>query len=102
MTNYFKVCLTSKKGKISKRTAKDKAEVMKILEQAKKEGFLSYTVSKRIKPKTDVPIGAGSFYRECSVKFVEDLEVDWRVVGGNVVNWDKYQNAQKSKKGEDR
>ncbi len=31
MTSYFKVYLTSKKGKISKRIAKDKAEVMIIL-----------------------------------------------------------------------
>lgn len=94
MTSYFKVYLTSKNRKVSKRIAKDKTEVMRILEQAKKEGFLSYTVSKRIKPKTDVAIGAGAFYRECSVKFVEDLEVDWRVVGQNVVDWDKYKKAK--------
>lgn len=100
MTSYFKVYLTSKTGKISKRIAKDKAEVMRILEQAKKEGFLSYTVSKRIKPKTDVAIGTGAFYKECSVRFVENLDIDWRVVGQNVVDWDKYQDAQKSKKGE--
>lgn len=102
MTSYFKVYLTSKTGKVSKRIAKDKAEVMRILEQAKKEGFVSYTVSKRIKPKTDVVIGTGAFYRECKVRFVENLDIDWRVVGSNVVNWDKYQDAQKSKKGEDR
>ena len=102
MTSYFKVYLTSKTGKISKRIAKDKTEVMRILEQAKKEGFVSYTVSKRIKPKTDVAIGTGAFYKECTVRFVESLDIDWRVVGQNVVNWDKYQNAQKSKKGEGR
>lgn len=99
MTSYFKVYLTSKKGKISKRIAKDKAEVMRILEQAKKEGFLSYTVSKRIKPKTDVAIGTGAFYKECTVRFVENLDIDWRIVGGNVVNWDKY---KKAKEGEER
>lgn len=99
MTSYFKVYLTSKTGKISKRIAKDKAEVMRILEQAKKEGFVSYTVSKRIKPKTDVTIGYGAFYKECKVRFVENLDVDWRVVGQNVVDWDKY---KKAKEGEEK
>lgn len=94
MTQYFKVYLTSRTGKISKRIAKDKAEVMEILKKAKKEGFLSYTVSKRIKPKTDVAIGYGAFYKECKVRFVENLEVDWRVVGQNVVDWNKYKKAK--------
>lgn len=94
MTQYFKVYLTSKTGKILKRTAKDKAEVMEILKKAKKEGFLSYTVSKRIKPKTDVAIGYGAFYKECKVTFVDRLDVDWRVVGQNVVDWDKYKKAK--------
>ena len=39
MTQYFKVYLTSKTGKISKRTAKDKAKVMEILKKAKKKAF---------------------------------------------------------------
>lgn len=99
MTQYFKVYLTSRTGKISKRIAKDKAEVMEILKKAKKEGFLEYSVVKRIKPNTDIPIGGGTFYTECRVTFVENLEVDWRVVGQNVVNWDKY---KKAKEGEER
>lgn len=99
MTQYFKVYLTSRTGKISKRTAKDKAEVMEILKQARKEGFIDYSVVKRIKPKTDVAIGYGAFYKECKVRFVENLDVDWRVVGQNVVNWDKY---KKAKEGENR
>ena len=99
MTNYFKVYLTSKTGKVSKRIAKDKAEVMEILKQAKKEGFIDYSVVKRIKPNTDIPIGSGTFYTECRVTFVENLEVDWRVVGQNVVNWDKY---KKAKEGEEK
>ena len=99
MTQYFKVYLTSKTGKISKRIAKDKAEVMEILKKAKKEGFLEYSVVKRIKPNTDIPIGSGTFYTECRVTFVENLEVDWRVVGQNVVNWDKY---KKAKEGEEK
>lgn len=99
MTQYFKVYLTSRTGKISKRIAKDKAEVMEILKKAKKEGFLEYSVVKRIKPNTDIPIGSGTFYTECRVTFVENLEVDWRVVGQNVVNWDKY---KKAKEGEEK
>lgn len=99
MTNYFKVYLTSKTGKVSKRIAKDKAEVMEILKQAKKEGFIDYSVVKRIKPKTDVAIGYGAFYKECKVTFVDRLDVDWRVVGQNVVNWDKY---KKAKEGEEK
>lgn len=94
MTQYFKVYLTSKTGKISKRIAKDKAEVMEILKKAKKEGFLEYSVVKRIKPNTDIPIGSGAFYTECRVTFVENLEVDWRVVGQNVVDWNKYKKYQ--------
>ena len=99
MTQYFKVYLTSRTGKISKRTAKDKAEVMEILKKAKKEGFLEYSVVKRIKPNTDIPIGSGTFYTECRVTFVENLEVDWRVVGQNVVDWDKF---KKHLEGEER
>lgn len=99
MTQYFKVYLTSKTGKISKRIAKDKTEVMEILKKAKKEGFLEYSVVKRIKPNTDIPIGSGTFYTECRVTFVENLEVDWRVVGQNVVNWDKF---KKHLEGEER
>ncbi len=90
MTQYFKVYLTSKTGKTSKRIAKDKAEVMEILKKAKKEGFLEYSVVKRIKPNTDIPIGSGTFYTECRVTFVENLEVDWRIVGQNVVDWNKF------------
>ena len=99
MTQYFKVYLTSRTGKISKRTAKDKAEVMEILKKAKKEGFLEYSVIKRIKPNTDIPIGSGAFYKECKVTFVDRLEVDWRVVGQNVVDWDKF---KKHLEGEER
>jgi hypothetical protein len=99
MTQYFKIYLTSRTGKISKRIAKDKTEVMDILKKAKKEGFLEYSVVKRIKPNTDIPIGSGTFYTECRVTFVENLEVDWRVVGQNVVDWDKF---KKHLEGEER
>ena len=99
MTNYFKIYLTSKTGKVSKRIAKDKAEVMEILKQARKEGFIDYSVVKRIKPRTDIAIGYGAFYKECKVTFVDRLDVDWRVVGENVVDWNKY---KKAKEGEEK
>lgn len=98
MTNYFKVYLTSTKGRQCV-VAKNKAEVIKILNQANKEGFMSYLIIKRIKPSTDVPIARGNFNKECKVVYVDGLDTDWRVVGANVVNWDKY---KKAKEGEER
>ena len=93
MTNYFKVYLTSKKSRQC-MIAKNKAEVIKILNQAKKEGYMSYLIIKRIKPSTDVPIARGDFSKECKVVYVDGLDTDWRVVGANVVNWDKYKKAK--------
>ena len=98
MTNYFKVYLTSKKSR-QKVIAKNKAEVIKILNQAKKEGYMSYLIIKRIKPSTDVPIARGDFSKECKVVYVDGLDTDWRIVGANVVDWDKY---KKAKEGEER
>ena len=40
MTNYFKVYLTSKDGRQCV-VAKNKAEVINVLNNAKKEGFMS-------------------------------------------------------------
>ncbi len=97
MTNYFKVYLGSKNG-ITKKIAKNKAEVMEILEQSKKEGYMNYTVIKRIKPNTDVPIGYGSFTKECKVSFVDNLETDWRVVGTNVVDYKKYKEIEEEER----
>ena len=98
MTNYFKVYLKSKQGH-QKVIAKNKAEVIRILNQANKEGFMSYLIIKRIKPNTDVPIARGNFSKECKVVYVDGLDTDWRIVGQNVVNWDKY---KKAKEGEER
>lgn len=93
MTNYFKVYLTSKKSRQCV-IAKNKAQVINILNQANKEGFMSYLIIKRIKPNTDVPIARGDFSKECKVVYVDGLDTDWRVVGANVVNWDKYKKAK--------
>jgi len=98
MTNYFKVYLTSKNGRQCV-VAKNKAEVIKILNQAKKEGYMSYLIIKRIKPSTDIPIARGDFSKECKVTYVDGLDTDWRVVGANVVDFDKY---KKAKEGEER
>ena len=92
MTNYFKVYLTSTKGRLCV-VAKNKAGVINVLNNANKEGFMSYLIIKRIKD-TDVSIARGNFSKECKVKYVDGLDTDWRIVGGNVVNWDKYKKAK--------
>ena len=97
MTNYFKVYLTSEKGRI-KVIAKNKAEVIKILNQANKEGFMSYLIVKRIKPPTDVTIARGNFNKECKVTYVDGLDTDWRVVGANVVNYSKYKENEEEER----
>lgn len=97
MTNYFKVYLTSKNGRQCV-VEKNKAGVINVLNNANKEGFISYLIIKRIKD-TDVPIARGTFSKECKVKYVDGLDTDWRIVGNMVVNWDKY---KKEKEGEER
>lgn len=97
MTNYYKVYLTSTKGRQCV-IAKNKAGVINVLNNAIKEHYLSYTIVKRIKG-TDIPISRGNLYKECKVKYVDGLDTDWRIVGQNVVNWDKY---KKVKEGEER
>lgn len=91
MTNYYKVYLTSTKGRQCV-VAKNKAGVINVLNNAIKEHYLSYLIIKCIKG-TDVPISRGNLYKECKVKYVDGLDTDWRIVGGNVVNWDKYKKA---------
>ena len=56
--------------------------------------FIYFYIIKRIKPSTDVPIARGDFSKECKVVYVDGLDTDWRVVGANVVNWDKYKKAK--------
>ena len=93
MTNYFKVYLRSTKG-TTKYVLKKKSEVIDLIQKANKAGYLSYLIIKRIKPSTDVPIARGDFDKECKVIYVDGLDTDWRVVGANVVNWDKYKKAK--------
>lgn len=92
MTNYFKVYLTSSKGRLCV-VAKNKIGVINVLNNANKEGYISYLIIKCIKGNTDIPIARGNFSKECKIKYVEGLDTDWRIVGANVVNWDKYKKA---------
>ena len=93
MTNYFKVYLTSKNGRQCV-VAKNKIGVINVLNNAIKEHYLSYLIIKCIKGNTDIPIARGDFSKECKVVYVDGLDTDWRVVGANVVNWDKYKKAK--------
>ena len=97
MTNYFKVYLTSKNGRQCV-VARNKAGVINVLNNANKEGFISYLIIKRIKGNTDVPIGRGNFSKECKVTYVDGLDTDWRVVGANVVNYSKYKENEEEER----
>lgn len=92
MTNYFKIYLTSTKGKQCV-VARNKAGVLNVLNNAQREGFRSYLIIKRVKD-TDIPIARGDFSKECKVKYVDELDTDWRIVGANLVDWDKYKKAK--------
>lgn len=93
MTNYYKVYLRNNKGTES-YVLKKKIEVVNLLNKANKQGYISYIIIKRLKQGTDVPITRGNFSKECKVVYVDGLDTDWRVVGANVVNWDKYKKAK--------
>ena len=93
MTNYYKVYLKSNQG-YQKQIAKDKAGVINILNQAKKEGFKSYLIIRTIKSNTDIPIARGEFCKECKIKYIDELDTDWRIVGSRVVDWNKYKKAK--------
>lgn len=101
MTNYFKVYLKSKSN-VEAFTFKKKEDVVNLLNKANKQGYESYIIIKRLKQGTDLPIARGTFSTECEVVYVDGLDTDWRVVGHNVVLWDKYKEEQKSDKGENR
>lgn len=95
MTNYFKVYLKPRKGNWRKEVAKTPEEVRKILRKASSMNYEKYTIIKRIKERTDVPIASGYFSKECQVVEVEDLDVDYRIVGHQVVIYDQYIKSKK-------
>ena len=102
MTNYFKVYLKSRKGRMIKEIAKTPEEVIKILKRGKKMHYEKYYVIKRVKNRADVPMASGYFSDECQVVEVEDLNVDYRIVGHNVVIYDKYIQAKKERQENER
>lgn len=99
MTNYFKVYIKPKDKGYKKIIVKSSDEVRSVLQEAQKRNFEKYLVIKRIKQSTDIPVAQGLFSKECKVVYVDGLDIDWRVVGDNVVDFDKY---KKAKEGEER
>ena len=95
MTNYFKVYVKPRDGGWKRTNVKTSKEVKAILREAQCRGYERYMIIKRLKRKTDVPIAQGSFPNECKVVEVDGLDVDWRVVGANVVIYDKYIEAKR-------
>lgn len=97
MTNYFKIYLTSTKGRQCV-VAKNKIGVINVLNNAIKEHYLSYLIIKCIKGNADIPIARGNLYKECKVKYVDGLDTDWRIVGANVVNYSKYKENEEEER----
>jgi hypothetical protein len=98
MTNYFKVYIETKGKKRRCAKVKTSKEVLKLLNIAQSRGYEKYSVVKRIKQSTDVPIAMGKpFLKECKIVYVDGLDVDWRVVGNRVVNYDKYKEMEEGR-----
>lgn len=88
-------------GGYEKFKVKTAEEVQKILDNASRKKYEKYVVVKRLKESTDVTVGFGFFSKECTVKTVDMLNVDFRVVGASVVVYDKYVEAQRLKEEEE-
>ena len=90
MTNYFKVYITGK-NKIKKYTKiKQLDDVIDILNSAKQDGCISYSIIKRTKQGTDISLISGNFEKELDVESIKGkLNVDIRIVtneyGGKVL-----------------
>lgn len=96
MTNYFVVKVKPKKGSWKVKKVKKVEEALKILERAKMLHYERYAIIKNLKnPPTDVPLASGYFSDECKVVEVEDLDVDYRIVGHQVVIYDQYIKSKK-------
>ena len=101
MTNYFKVYITSKKSKITRYSnIKDPKKVIEILEKAKNDGCIRYSIVKRIKGKSDVAIDFGFLKSFDKEKVLEKLKnTDYRIMenqngGKNIVKCKK--NSKKT------
>ena len=98
MTNYFKVYLKPKNKSWKRVDVKTSKEVKDILQEAKMREYERYLVIKRIKQKTDVTVAQGLFSKECKVIEVDGLDTDWRIVGANVVDWNKYKKNEEEER----
>ena len=94
MNKFFKVYLKEKDKGWKRKDIKTSSEVKEILRKAQEDGYERYLIVKRIEQQTDIPIAHGFFSKECKVVEVDNLDVDWRVVGTNVVLWDKYKERK--------
>lgn len=95
MTNYFKVYITNfdngKTGKVVVKTSQEVREIIGRLKNGK------YQVVKRIKESTDVPVALGTVHNGVRRVLSDQLDVDFRVVGNNVVDYMRYKKAQEEK-----
>ena len=95
MTNYFKVYITNyDNGKSAKVVVKTSQEVREIIGRLKNG---RYSVVKRIKQSTDVPVALGSVRNGVQRVLSDQLDVDYRIVGNNVVDYARYKKAQEEK-----
>ena len=95
MTNYFKVYITNyDNGKSAKVVVKTSQEVREIIGRLKNG---RYQVVKRIKQSTDVPVALGSVHNGVRRVLSDQLDVDYRIVGNNVVDYARYKKAQEEK-----
>ena len=95
MTNYFKVYITNyDNGKTGKVVVKTSQEVREIIGRLKNG---RYSVVKRIKQSTDVPVALGSVHNGVQRVLSDQLDTDYRIVGNNVVDYTRYKKAQEEK-----
>lgn len=99
MTNYFKVYLKPLDGGWERTDVKTSKEVRKILQRGLNDDYERFLVIKSLENRADVIIAGGCYSKKCKVVYVDGLDTDWRIVGANVVDWDKY---KKFKEGEER
>lgn len=96
MTNFFKVYITGKNKIKRYKNIKHPEDVMKLLNIAKQEGCISYSIVKRTKQGTDIPILSGIFAKDFDTDYIEEkLNTDIRIIknkfgGTSVVDWKSY------------
>lgn len=91
MTNYYKLYITDSKGHTSKDKYKTSVEVRNVISNLKDGRYL---VIKRLKQSTDVPVASGYWNGHKMVILDDRLDVDYRVIGHNVVDASIYQDER--------